>query len=64
MDRDHRAVALARDRTVVARLRAEGIGLGTWGANHAPSIRRMLELGVDVFATDDPPLAIRLRDGG
>lgn len=52
------------DAALLARLRAEGIGLGTWGANHAPSIRRMLELGVDVFATDDPPLAIRLRDGG
>jgi hypothetical protein len=24
----------------------------------------MLEIGVDIFATDDPPLAVRLRDGG
>ena len=52
------------DAAVVARLRAEGIGLGTWGANHAPTIRRMLDLGVDIFATDDPPLAIRMRDAG
>lgn len=51
------------DAAMLARLRAEGIGLGTWGANHAPSIRRMLDLGVDIFATDDPPLAIRLREG-
>jgi len=51
------------DAALLARLRAEGIGLGTWGANHAPSIQRMLDLGVDIFATDDPPLAIRLRDG-
>jgi glycerophosphoryl diester phosphodiesterase len=50
------------DAALVARLRAEGIGLGTWGANHAPTIRRMLDLGVDIFATDDPPLAIRMRD--
>jgi glycerophosphoryl diester phosphodiesterase len=53
----------AIDAALLARLRAEGIGLGTWGANHAGSIQRMLELGVDIFATDDPPLAIRLRAG-
>lgn len=52
------------DAALVARLRAERIGLGTWGANHAPTIRRMLDLGVDIFATDDPPLAIRMRDAG
>lgn len=52
----------AIDAELVAALRASGIGIGTWGANHAPSIRRMLELGVDIFATDDPPLAIRMRD--
>jgi glycerophosphoryl diester phosphodiesterase len=51
------------DGTMVETLRAAGIGIGTWGANHAPSIRRMLGLGVDIFATDDPPLAIRLRQG-
>lgn len=51
----------AIDAELVAGLRAAGLGIGTWGANHAPSIRRMLGLGVDVFATDDPPLAIRLR---
>ncbi len=49
------------DARVVAAVRAAGLGIGTWGANHAPSIRRMLALGVDVFATDDPPLALRLR---
>jgi glycerophosphoryl diester phosphodiesterase len=53
----------AIDAALLARLRAEGIGLGSWGANHAASIQRMLELGVDIFATDDPPLALRLRDG-
>ncbi|MGG5889648.1 glycerophosphodiester phosphodiesterase family protein [Falsiroseomonas sp. HC035] len=49
---------------LVAGLRAAGIGIGAWGGNHAPSIRRMLDLGVDIFATDDPPLAIRMRQGG
>lgn len=42
-------------------LRAAGLGISVWGANHEPSIRRMLGLGVDLFATDDPPLAIALR---
>lgn len=49
------------DARVVAAVRAAGLGIGTWGANHAPSIQRMVALGVDVFATDDPPLALRLR---
>lgn len=50
------------DAALVSALRGAGIGIGVWGANHAPSIRRMLGLGVDIFATDDPVLAIRLRD--
>jgi glycerophosphoryl diester phosphodiesterase len=48
---------------LIRRFRAAGLGIGTWGANHEASIRRTLGLGVDVFATDDPPLAIRLRGG-
>jgi len=42
-------------------LREAGLRLSVWGANHAPSIHRALGLGVDVLATDDPPLAIELR---
>ena len=41
--------------------RSAGLRLSVWGANHAPSIQRALTLGVDVLATDDPPLAIELR---
>jgi glycerophosphoryl diester phosphodiesterase len=41
--------------------RAAGLRLSVWGANHAPSILAALKLGVDAMATDDPPLAIRLR---
>lgn len=52
------------DAGLIARFRAAGLGVGTWGANHEPSIRRMLGLGVDIFATDDPPLALRLRGAG
>lgn len=52
----------ALDAEVLAKLRAAGFGVGVWGANHEASIRRAIGLGVDLFATDDPPLAIRLRD--
>lgn len=49
------------DAEACAALRTAGIGISAWGANHVPSIRRMLGLGVDLLATDDPPLAIALR---
>lgn len=49
------------DADACAALRAAGIGISVWGANHEGSIRRMLGLGVDLLATDDPPLAIALR---
>jgi glycerophosphoryl diester phosphodiesterase len=51
----------ALDADLLARLRGAGLGVGAWGANHAASIRRMLEIGVDIFATDDPWLAVELR---
>lgn len=49
------------DAEGVAALHGAGIRLGVWGANHEASIRRMIGLGVDLFATDDPVLALRLR---
>jgi len=51
---------------LLAALRGSGLRLSVWGANHGPSIERALTLGVDVLATDDPPLAIALRrmEGG
>ncbi|MBW6401576.1 glycerophosphodiester phosphodiesterase [Roseomonas sp. HJA6] len=49
------------DAEACAALRAAGVGISVWGANHEASIRRMLGLGVDLLATDDPPLAIALR---
>lgn len=42
-------------------LRAAGLRLSVWGANHGDTICRALMLGVDVLATDDPPLAVELR---
>ncbi len=52
------------DAEACAALRAAGIRISVWGANHEASIRRMLGLGVDVLTTDDPPLAIDLRARG
>jgi glycerophosphoryl diester phosphodiesterase len=52
----------ALDAELLARLRAAGLGVGVWGANHAASIRRMLDLGVDALTSDDPGLAARLRE--
>lgn len=49
------------DAALLAALRAAGLRLSVWGANHAWSIHQALMLGVDVLATDDPPLAIELR---
>ncbi|MBB5689058.1 glycerophosphodiester phosphodiesterase [Roseomonas alkaliterrae] len=50
------------DAEALAAVKAAGLGVSVWGANHAPTILRMLALGVDLLATDDPPLAIALRD--
>jgi len=51
----------ALDAEACAAVKAAGVGVSVWGANHAPAIRRMLAIGVDLLATDDPPLAIALR---
>jgi glycerophosphoryl diester phosphodiesterase len=55
----HVGVAEARLRDALG---AAGLRLSVWGANHAPTITAALKLGVHALATDDPPLALRLRD--
>ncbi|WP_426957421.1 glycerophosphodiester phosphodiesterase [Muricoccus radiodurans] len=50
-------------RDVLDGLRGAGLRVGVWGANHAPAIARMMSLGVDAIATDDPALAMRMRGG-
>jgi glycerophosphoryl diester phosphodiesterase len=45
----------------VAAFRTAGFGVGAWGTNHERTIRAGLDLGLDAIATDDPPLALRLR---
>ena len=52
----------ALDAALFARLRAAGLRVGVWGANHEASIRRMLDLGVDALTSDDPGLAAKLRE--
>jgi glycerophosphoryl diester phosphodiesterase len=49
------------DAAVVAALREAGLGASAWGANDAATIQQALALGLDALATDDPPLALRLR---
>jgi glycerophosphoryl diester phosphodiesterase len=49
------------DEKLLGTLRGNGLRVGAWGANHAPSIRRMLSLGLDAIATDDPVLALSAR---
>lgn len=52
----------ALDGADVAALRAGGVRLvGCWGANDEGGVRRALSLRLDMMATDDPPLALRLR---
>lgn len=51
------------DAVVLRDLRQGGLGVGSWAANDAMQIADMLALGVDVFTTDRPTLALLLRDG-
>jgi glycerophosphoryl diester phosphodiesterase len=49
------------DAPTVAAVRQPGLGIGGWACNDAAAISRMFELGVDVFTTDRPDLALALR---
>jgi len=49
------------DGRVLAHLRAAGLGVGAWAVNDADAVRRMLDLGVEVFTTDIPTTALALR---
>jgi glycerophosphoryl diester phosphodiesterase len=47
---------------IVAALREAGLKVGGWACNDAEAIARMFALGVDVFTTDRPDLAIAARE--
>ncbi len=53
--------AASLDAEAVAILREAGVGIGVWGADDAATIRRMIGLGVDILATDNPKLALAIR---
>ena len=52
------------DERMVAAARAAGLALGVWTVNDSTSIRKMLDLGVDIVTSDRPDLAKRLQGGG
>jgi glycerophosphoryl diester phosphodiesterase len=45
----------------VAAIRQAGLGASAWATNDAATIAAAFALGLDAIATDDPPLALRLR---
>ena len=47
---------------LMARVQAAGLEFGCWAAHDTAQITRALDLGVKVFTTDRPSLAIALRD--
>lgn len=49
------------DGRVLAHLRSAGLGVGAWAVNDVDSVKRVLELGVEVFTTDIPTAALALR---
>lgn len=46
---------------LMAQVQAAGLEFGCWAAHSAAQIRKALDLGVKVFTTDRPTLAIALR---
>ena len=49
------------DADKITKARAAGLGIGAWAVNEAPAIEAMLRLDLDVFTTDRPDLARRMR---
>ena len=50
------------DPGVIATVRGAGLGIGGYAAHEDDVIRRMFDLGVDVFTTDRPDRAVAIRD--
>jgi glycerophosphoryl diester phosphodiesterase len=50
------------DAGLIAQVRAAGMEFGCWAAHSVPQIEKALALGVKVFTTDRPSLAIVLRN--
>lgn len=52
---------LTRER--VSEVRAAGFTVGSWATHDEASIKRAADLGVDVFTTDRPDIALLVRNG-
>lgn len=50
------------DEGIVFAIRAAGLAPGCWAVNTRAAIARALSLGLDVFTTDRPDLALALRE--
>jgi glycerophosphoryl diester phosphodiesterase len=51
------------DASTVDKVGQAGLGIGGWACNDAAAIAKMFDLGVDVFTTDRPDLALDIRAG-
>ena len=51
------------DAPMVEKVRQAGLGIGGWACNDMAAIAKMFDLGVDVFTTDRPDLALEIRAG-
>lgn len=49
------------DAGAVEACRVAGLSVGAYAGNGEETVRRLLGLGIDVFTTDDPVTALRLR---
>lgn len=49
------------DRTLQAMTEESGLAFGCWAAHTRPQIEKALDLGVKVFTTDRPTLALEIR---
>ena len=58
----HVVALLSADEAFVEAAHAEGVRVGTWTVDDAPSIERLFEMRVDAVATNDPALAAPIRD--
>ena len=50
------------DSVLMAEVEAAGLDFGCWAAHSARQIEKLLALGVKVFTTDRPSLAIAIRN--
>jgi glycerophosphoryl diester phosphodiesterase len=51
------------DAALMAEVAAAGLGFGCWAAHSAAQIEKALDLGVKVFTSDRPSMAVAIRDG-